>query len=70
MPVYKTTTTLPDQSHASGKVTVTRLVDAPNVAAARSFVAKEIITVEVCGAAEAVELGGKGIKLERAGNGA
>lgn len=69
MPIYKVTTTLPDETHAMKAVAVVKLVDAANVNAAVRHASKAFITAEVADGAELVELGAKGVKLERA-NGA
>lgn len=65
MPVYKARITVADKSHAQGEVTVTRVVEAANVAQARSHLAKDFIALEVCDTAEAMRLAGEGVKLEQ-----
>lgn len=62
MPIYKTVSTL---MHVKGDLTIIRVVEAPNVATARSHVAKDVIKVEICDTAEAMRLAGEGIKLEK-----
>lgn len=63
MPIYKVTATITAQHNAA---TRTRLIEAANAAAARNFVAKDVIHVEVADAGECVKLGADGVQLEKA----
>ena len=69
MPVYKATHALrPDKANPEDKEqTETRLIEAPNTAAAMRYAAQDWITISVCTTSEAITLGASGIKLEKAG---
>jgi hypothetical protein len=63
MPIYKCVSTVLDEK---GGTSTTRLVEAANVAAARNFIARDVIKVEVASSSECVSLGADGVKLEKA----
>jgi hypothetical protein len=64
MPIYKAICKLPSKPGALTDVIETRLVEAPNTAAAMRHAAGKWLTIELCTTAEAVELGAAGVKLE------
>jgi len=62
MPIYNVVSTVTTEQGGSSS---TRLVEAANLAAARNFIAKDVIKVEVASAGECVSLGADGVKLEK-----
>ncbi len=69
MAIYKVTTKLP-QNPPPGVIymTDTRLVEAPNAAQAVRHVASAIMECSVCTITDALELGAKGVTVEKAGD--
>lgn len=65
MPTYKAVHSIRPLKDEQ-ETTETRLIEAPNMAAAMRYAAKDWITLELCTMSDAHKLGAAGVKLETA----